>query len=242
ESTLKQYNGTLKLWWQWNKQVNENPYVGSVEKILKFLSERFSDGVGHSALNSARAALSLLSNEDITNNRLISRFIKGSSKIRPSLPKYDSTWDVDPVLKKLATWFPLSELSLKKLTEKLVVLLALGTAHRSQTLALINISNIMILESRIEIRIPDKIKTSRPGASQPVLKFPFFLNKPELCIGKTLIQYLAVTKSLRGNIDSLFISVHKPHKGVKSETISRWIRSTLEQLGVDKRFTAHSTR
>ncbi|CAG5077997.1 Protein of unknown function, partial [Cotesia congregata] len=57
ESTLKQYNGTLKLWWQWNKQVNENPYVGSVEKILKFLSERFSDGVGHSALNSARAAL-----------------------------------------------------------------------------------------------------------------------------------------------------------------------------------------
>ncbi|KAH0535004.1 hypothetical protein KQX54_011773 [Cotesia glomerata] len=49
ESTLKQYNGTLKLWWQWNKQVNKNPYVGSVEKILKFLSERFSDGVGHSA-------------------------------------------------------------------------------------------------------------------------------------------------------------------------------------------------
>ncbi|CAD6241383.1 GSCOCG00002710001-RA-CDS [Cotesia congregata] len=51
-----------------------------------------------------------------------------------------------------------------------------------------------------------------------------------------------MTKALRGNIDSLFVSFNKPHKAVKSETISRWIRSTLVTLGVDKRFTAHSTR
>lgn len=103
ESTLKNYNGTLKLWWRWNQQINRDPFNVSVEKILKFLSERFDDGIGHSTLNSARAALSLISSENSTNNQLISRFIKGSSKIRPSLPKYESTWDVDPVLKKLAS-------------------------------------------------------------------------------------------------------------------------------------------
>ncbi|CAD6216738.1 GSCOCG00011356001-RA-CDS, partial [Cotesia congregata] len=137
-------------------------------------------------LNSARAALSLISSEDVTNNQLISRFIKGSSKIRPSLPKYESTRDVNPVLKKLAAWFPLEDLTLKELTNKLVVLLALGTAHRSQTLALIKISNIIVLESKIEILIPDRIKTSRPGAPQPVLKLPFFHDRPELCIAQTL--------------------------------------------------------
>ncbi|XP_044598715.1 uncharacterized protein LOC123274959 [Cotesia glomerata] len=242
ESTLKNYNGTLKLWWRWNGQNDEDPYVVSVAKILKFLSERFDDGVGYSTLNSARAALSLISAEDVTNNQLISRFIKGSSKIRPSLPKYESTWDVDPVLDKLATWFPLEELSLEKLTKKLVLLLALGTAHRSQTFSLIKISNIIASERKIEVRISDRIKTSRPGAPQPVLKIPFFRDKPELCIAHTLNQYLVMTKTLRGNIDSLFVSFNKPHKAVKSETISRWIRSTLVTLGVDKRYTAHSTR
>ncbi|KAJ8937329.1 hypothetical protein NQ314_011935 [Rhamnusium bicolor] len=68
------------------------------------------------------------------------------------------------------------------------------------------------------------------------------IDKPELCIAKTLNQYLSVTKKPWGDNDSLFVSFCKPHKAVASETISRWIRSTLESLGVDKRFTAHSTR
>ncbi|XP_034944884.1 uncharacterized protein [Chelonus insularis] len=217
DSTSKNYNSTLKLWWKWNEG-NGNPYEVSVEKILKFLAERFSDGIGHSAINS------------------------GASKIRPGRPKYESTWDVDPVLARLETWAPITELSLKKLTEKSLVLLALGTAHRCQTLALIKISNINIEESEIEIRISDKIKTSRPGAPQPVLRLPFFLNKPELCIARTLNQYISVTKDLREGTDSLFIALNKPHKAVKSETIARWIRTALESLGDDKRFTAHSTR
>ncbi|CAD6227212.1 GSCOCG00006019001-RA-CDS [Cotesia congregata] len=225
ESTIKQYNGTLKLWWHWNIQCDENPLIVSSEKTLKFLTERFDN-----ALNSARAALPLISNESIGGNQLISRFIKGSSKIRPSLPKYDETWDVDPVL------------SLKKLTEKLVVLLALGTAHRAQTLSLIKISNINTLETRIEIRISDRIKTSKKGKVQPVLKIPFFREKPELCIANTLNRYLEVTKDKRNGNDSLFISYQSAFKEVKSETISRWIRSALVDLGVDKKFTAHSTR
>ncbi|CAD6244799.1 GSCOCG00013479001-RA-CDS, partial [Cotesia congregata] len=206
DSTLKNYNGTLKLWWNWNDESDGNLYEVSGEKILKFLTKRFGDGVDHSTINSARAALSLISSEDVSNNPLISRFVKGASKIRPGGrgPKYESTWDVDPVLAKLESWAPVEELSPKKLTEKLVVLLALGTAHRCQTLALIKISNIITSE--------------------------------------TLNQYVTVTKDLRGSNDSLFISLNKPYGAVKSETIARWIRSALESLGVDKRFTAHSTR
>ncbi|XP_074107217.1 uncharacterized protein LOC141532667 [Cotesia typhae] len=241
DSTLKQYNGTLNLWWQWNQQASEDPFEVLISKTLKFLSERFEQGIGHSALNAARAALSLISSIDIANNALVTRFIKGTYKMRPSLPKYHSTWDVDPVLEKLASFFPLDSLSLKDLSNKLIVLLALGTAHRAQTLAF-KVTNIEILESRIEIRIPDRIKTSRRGVPQPLLKVPFFTEKPELCVAKTLIKYLEVTKKLRIDTDTLFISFNKPHGPVKSEAISRWIRAALISFGVDKKFTAHSTR
>lgn len=98
------------------------------------------------------------------------------------------------------------------------------------------------MDDGIEIPIPDKIKTSRPGAPQPVLKIHFFREKPELCTAKTLNYYLAASKDLRADTNSLFISFQKSHKAVKSETISRWIKSTLGELGVDRRFTAHYTR
>lgn len=125
ESTLKNYNGTLKLWWRWNGQNDEDPYVVSVAKILKFLSERFDDGVGYSTLNSAKAALSLISAEDITNNQLISRFNKGSSKIRPSLPNYESTWDVDPVL-DVGNVVSVRGVIFRETNEKISVVISLG--------------------------------------------------------------------------------------------------------------------
>lgn len=184
----------------------------------------------------------MISSEDISDNALISRFVKGCAKKRPSKPRYDSTWDVDPVLKELEKWFPLNSLDMKTLSYKLVVLLALGTSHRLQTLASIKVDNIVETQCGIEIRIPDHIKTSKKGKPQPVLKLPKFEDRPGLCICHTLLYYLEQTRELRTNEKHLLISLNKPHKAVKEDTIGRWIKTSLEKLGVDKRFTAHSTR
>ncbi|KAJ8918214.1 hypothetical protein NQ315_014082, partial [Exocentrus adspersus] len=56
--------------------------------------------------------------------------------------------------------YPNEELSLKNLTYKMVMLLALATAHRVQTLSLINVDNIESTNSGFQIKIPDRIKTS----------------------------------------------------------------------------------
>lgn len=168
--------------------------------------------------------------------------MKGVFKLRPSKPKYDTTWDADPVLEKMAKFFPLESLTLQELTTKSIILLALGTAHRVQTFSLISIENISVSPSGIQIRVPENIKTSRPGAFQPLLDLPFFQNEPQLCVARCLLRYIKVTESIRGTEKRLFISYRKPHKAISAQTISKWIKSTLSDCGVDESFTAHSTR
>ena len=160
----------------------------------------------YETLNSARSAISLLASEDLSRNIYLSRFLKGVFKLRPSRPKYDATWDTDPVLDKLSQLYPLGSLNLQSPTSKAILLLALGTAHRCQTFSLITTDNIHVLSSGVEIRIHNNIKTSRPGALQPLLILPFFNDKPELCAARTIIIYLEVTSVLRKSEKRLFLS------------------------------------
>lgn len=62
--------------------------------------------------------------------------------LRLTKPKYDRIWNVNIVLQKIEECFPLKELTLGCLTERLVLLLALDIAHRTQTLTSIKLSNI----------------------------------------------------------------------------------------------------
>lgn len=93
------------------------------------------------------------------------------------------------------------------------------------------------------IRVPDRLKTSAPGRSQPLLSFSRFNERVNLCIVSLTEHFLQCTKDLRpGDCDNLFISFKRPHKAVGVQTISRWIRETLTECGVDSIFAAHSTR
>ncbi|KAF9405429.1 hypothetical protein HW555_013825 [Spodoptera exigua] len=98
-------------------------------------------------------------------------------------------------------------------------------------------------DSQMRIKITDLIKTSRVGSQQPVLILPFFNQKPAICPARTLLYYLNVTGSLCGTSKGLFIGLKKPHGSVSSQTLSRWIRSTLMASGVDvAAYGAHSAR
>ncbi|RLU26689.1 hypothetical protein DMN91_000486 [Ooceraea biroi] len=155
-------------------------------------SEDTTEGANYGTLNSSRSTLTIISTEDIGANE-VKKFFKGSLKTRPHKPRYDSTWDVDPVLRGLQEWFPLESLTLKQLSQKLALLLALGTAHRLQTLVLIKISYITPSDKGLEIKIPDRIKSSGTSAQRPILKLPFFDEKPGLCIARTLRFYIKAT-------------------------------------------------
>lgn len=147
------------------------------------------------------------------------------------------------VLSHLRQWRSTNDLSLEKFSHKLVVLLALTTAQRVQTLSLINTQNIIRKHDRFEIQIPDRIKTSGVGRVQPTLILPFYKHEETLCPVSTLTYYLEQTANLRGSEKKLFVSFKKPHKAVTTQTLSRWIKNVLGSSGIDiSCFSAHSTR
>lgn len=134
-------------------------------------------------------------------------------------------------------------LNLELLTKKLCVLLALATAQRVQTFAKIEIANISIGKEAIEIRVDKRIKTSNKNRFQPLLFLPFYNADRNICPATTLVSYLDRTKEIRGETTSLLITFKKPYHSASAQTISRWLKCTLNMCGLNtNQFTAHSTR
>ncbi|XP_066600758.1 uncharacterized protein [Prorops nasuta] len=240
DSTLKQYACALKQWDEFCNQRSISFTNTCVANVLSFLTERFERGASYGTLNSFRSAISLISQNKIGEHLDISRFMKGVYRLRPSRPKYAGTWDVAIVLDYLEA---LNCDNLTNLTYKTLMLLALGTAQRAQTLSFIKISNIRTVDRGLIIKIPELIKTSAAGREQPLLQLPRFIERPDLCVVSSITKYIERTRSIRKNIDNLFISLRSPYKAVGADSIGRWLKKTLNLCGIDTDiFTGHSTR
>ncbi|XP_011883839.1 PREDICTED: uncharacterized protein LOC105570989, partial [Vollenhovia emeryi] len=214
DSSLRQYNGGLKKWWKFYTANQSDPFQITVP-------------MGSSLADDSR----------------IKGFFRGVSRLKPPKAKYNCTWDPRILLEYLEKTNSNNNLSLEELSKKLVTLLALVTGHRMQTLALMDIRNIVRNRDGYEIKISENIKTSRPGKVQPNLVIPVFKGNPSVCPAAALTTYLEKTKTLRNNENKLFIGVRKPHKAVGSQTLSRWIKSILGDSGLDtSKFIAYSTR
>lgn len=242
ENSCKQYRTAFKRWIDYCNIKEIDMYEASILDVISFLTSCFRSGAQYGTLNTYRSALSLILGSQIGSDDSIKRLYKGFYRLRPPIPKYETTWNPGIVLDFLANFYPNNEIPLEHLTKKTVTLIALVTGHRVQTLSKIKIINIETYAEGLIIKIPDLLKTSRPGAAQPCLSIPFFNERREICPADALTNYIRSTSSLRSN-DYLFISFRAPHKAVTSQTISRWIKDTLTESGIDTSiFTAHSTR
>ena len=244
-STKKQHGSYLKKWLYFcsERQIsNTNP---SVSEIVKFLTYLFDSGLGYSAINTARSALSayfdIVSDKNLTSNVLVKRFVKGIYQLKPSLPKYNCTWDVKLVLDFLKT-LKESDILLKFLTVKLVTLLALVTGQRCQTISLLNLNDLDIQANNVKIRIKQLLKQSKSGTHLPEIYIERYANDENLCVINTLKQYIEKTKTIRKS-DELLLTTQKPHNPASKSTIAGWIKLALKLSGVDMNiYSAHSTR
>lgn len=244
QNTMKQYSTTYRIWWQFCADNDINTFEAPLSAVITFFVDLFNKGASYGSINSHRSALSLLLGNNVGSDERIKRLLKGIYRQKPCRPKYTATWDPKLVLDVISDWYPNSNLNLVKLTKKLTMLLALCTSHRVQTFSLIKISNISRSQSGIKITISDIIKTSAPNREQPLLFLPYFWEDPSICPASALDDYLAATSGLRPEgVENLLITHKKPHKEASSGTISRWIKQTLAECGVDVTvFSAHSTR
>ena len=222
-----------------------NSFNPDVNYVLKFLSELFQSGLGYSAINTAKSAISSLtavvSNVEIGSNTLVQRFMRGIFNKKPCLPKNIVTWNVNVVLNHLVS-VDITSCELRALSKKLVMLLALTTGQKCQTLHFLDIRNIEMDVSYVKFRIGDLLKQSKPGVHLHELYIESYQVNDNLCVVKCLKKYLEVTESLRSDT-KLLVSTQKPYKGASKNTISNWIRETLKDSGIDLSiFSPHSTR
>ena len=92
--------------------------------LLEFLTCLFNAGASYSAINSARSAIAanlVDKRTSIGEAPLVQKFVRGVFNVRPQLPRYTSTWDVNIVLNYLRSLAPSKLLSLKQLTLKTTV-------------------------------------------------------------------------------------------------------------------------
>lgn len=246
-STQKQYISHQNNWFKFASRKQVDPHSPSIVDVLEFLTELFNKGVGYSSINTARCALSALitwqEKPTIGSHPLVTRFLKGVYELRPPAARYKKIWDVANVFDYLRKMWPTPNLSLKQLSLKLVMLVALISAQRLQTIESLDISNMYKEPNKTTFIIRNHLKQSRPGTVPPQISLTSFPSDDKLDANQLLERYLEVTAPLRGTSTRLFISYQPPYKPVSRQTLARWIREVMSNSGLNiKEYTAHSVR
>ena len=223
--------------------------TATITEVLEFLATlHYDEGLSYSAINCARSALSsyLGKGSDqlgIGSHPLVSKFMRGIFNSNPPRPRYSHTWDISTVLTMLRGWTPNTGLPLAKLTYKMVMIMALITAQRVQSLHKLSLDAMAITSGKITFQVQGLLKQDRPGVSGHTLEFLAYPADTRLCIVTLILRYISVTKDLRGTETALLVSHKKPHHRVTVQTISRWLRVVLDAAGVDTNvYKSHSTR
>ena len=169
------------------------PTVNDVNNILAYLVSIHQKGFKYSAFQSARDAVNnfvqICGSSDFTSHFLIKIFMQAIFNMKPSLPKYDSVWDVQIVLEYKET---MDNKTLLELSAKLCMLFLLVTAEPCQTLHLIGMEDIEFQEKICVVKTRQMLKQTRPGYHLNDIVMQSY-SKPELCIVKTLQEYLTRT-------------------------------------------------
>ena len=246
-STLKQYKSSISKWAEFCSQWNYDPLRTTVTIVLDFLLD-LHKRYTYSHVNTTRSALSnfvsLSDGAKIGTHPLVVKFMKGIFNVKPPLPRYTSTWDVGCVLKRLREWSPNNTLSLKNMTLKLCMLLALLMAPRTQTLQALKLDDMVWTETGVDFRIRELLKTDRQGKSVgKLICLEAYDVDDNLCIVKLLKCYIDRTIGIRNGCTQLLISFRDPHAEVSKDTLARWIKKVLDLSGVDTSvYKAHSVR
>ena len=210
-------------------------------KLANFLHHLYSKGSSYSTINLARSAVSAyLSSSDcdsIGKHPVVCRIVKGVFENRPALPKYTEIWDVNLLLNHLAKID--FGVSLLKLAMKTACLLLLTTGQRCQSIHSLKTKDIRFTSGKMVIYYSSLLKQSKPGTHVKPAEIPEFEVK-SLCPVYHTKLYLDRTTDLRQS-DGLFLSSMKPYNHISKDTFSRWIRTNIEEAGIQG-FGPHSVR
>ena len=245
-ATQKRYAGPWKAWVRWCSQRSVCPISAPVADVLAFLASLVTQkDLEYRTIALYKSAISQAHNPigstQLGSLPVVSRFMKGVFKNKPPKPKYCSTWKVGTALSFLGTLEPLQKLTLRQLSYKTILLLALTSAARAHELSALDLACSLRKEGSWEFSLPTHVKTSRPGHPARKMFLPSFPDNPNICVVRTLAAYVERTRDLRKS-SQLLVSLIAPHKAISSQSVSRWLTRALRMAGIELGYSGHSTR
>ena len=244
--TEQQYSGAWRQWVSWCDKRKSNPLSASIGTVSQFLTSLYASGLSYSTVNTYRSAISMthlpIDGVPVGSHFLIKRLMKGIFNKRPPVPRYVTSWPVEKVLRYLKIMPGYDQISLKLLTWKTAILIALVSADRGDAIAALS-TEYMIKDSEgYHFLVSKPTKCTRPGRGIKQIDLPKFTKDRRICVVYCLDKYLRATKRLRVD-KQLFISYVKPHRSVTRTSIARWIKLIMQKSGIDVSiFQPHSTR
>ena len=242
-------------WARWNRWCGErevDPVSCSIQPFLDFLADLYHEqGLQYRSINLIRSAVSMthknIEAAPIGQHPLVSRLMRGIYNSRPPKPQYCNTWDVAAVLSWIKDQGDNQDLSMKELSGKLSLLMALVSANRTSELHALDLRFRTYSPDGVTFKLASLTKKRKVGAPLKECFFASFPHDSRLCVVQCLRAYEKVTENFRvielSTPAPLFLSYVKPHKPVTSQRIAHWIKDTLRKAGVDTcTFKAHSVR
>ena len=244
-STKKVYTTYLNKWSLFCIEKNIsilNPTLPQACRFLRLLSD---SGLGYTALNTARSALSTIlpayGKNTFGSHPIVCLLLKGAYERNPPKPKYTQFWDVNKVFDLFKSWGSNVNLSLKFLTLKLAVLLLLVTSQRGQTIVNLVVDDLHIADL-VVFKMKKLLKHNKQGDPLDTLILKPFDRCKRLCVVRTLKTYLNRTECFR-SYSGLLLSFVRPHKPISRDTLSRWVLFVMSTAGLDvSKYKSHSTR
>jgi len=141
--TNSSYNSQFAKWASWCEQRGRNPTAGPIEDVVNFLADLFKKGYKYNSLNSYCSAISStherVEGQSVGQHPLVTRVLKGAFNEKPPMPRYSHFWNVGVVLHFIKQLGENSILSLKWISIKMAMLMALTHPSRSADLSTLDI-------------------------------------------------------------------------------------------------------
>jgi hypothetical protein len=246
QGTRRQYECYLKKWLHKCKIDNVDPVHPSLDYVLQFLLASYKEGLNYSTIGTIRSALSsiiTLDGKPVGKHDTVCSFMRAVYQERPSIQR-TVTWEVNDVLTFLKTLSPVHSLSLELLTKKTLMMMAILSGQRGQTLHVLRKELMDVSDKEVTFYVREKLKTSKPGRHYPEIKFKSYSVDPDLCVVNCINTYLKRTEQYRCSEESqFFLTYGGSHYECSRASISRWIRDILIGAGIDVcKFSSGTTR
>ena len=182
-----------------------DPFLCSPATVVQYLRMLYEKGSAYRTVNFHRSAISKLhagfGNLPAGEHPLVAQAVKAVFRLRPPLPRYKSTFDVELVLNHVKNLPENSALSLKQLSQKTLFLTSFSTFSRVSSLSRLE-PDVEFYQDFAVLHLQAVEKQSRPCNTRGYVSVLSLPEDPALCPVQALSSYLSKVSVLHEPLGS----------------------------------------